>query len=132
MVKLDIAAKDGKSYHYELSEEKSKGLIGKKIGDKISGDDITADLAGYEFQISGLSDSRGFPGIKGIKGGNVKRVLLSYGKGMKQRRPKGMRRKKSVHGEEIAQDVVQVNLKVLKEGQKKLAEIFAKEKKESK
>jgi ribosomal protein S6E (S10) len=130
-MKLDIGTKEGKTYHYELSEADSMKLIGKKIGDRIRGEEIDKKFVGYEFEITGFSDIRGFPGVKGVAGSGVKRVLLGYGVGMRQRRPKGMRRKKSVHGEEIAKDVVQVNLKVIKEGEKALSELIPKaEKKE--
>jgi len=124
-IKLDIGTKEGKTYHYEL-KEKSKNLLGKKIGDIIKGEEIDKKFAGYEFEITGLSDIRGFPGVKGIKT-KVAKVLLKYGVGMRQRRPKGLRKKKTVHGEEITDDVVQVNLKVIKEGSTKLSEIIKKE-----
>ncbi|VVB59141.1 Ribosomal protein S6e [uncultured archaeon] len=39
---------------------------------------------------------------------------------------KGMRRKKSIRGEVIAQDIAQINLKIVKPGAKPLAEIFGK------
>jgi small subunit ribosomal protein S6e len=123
-IKLDIGTKEGKTYHYEL-KEKSKNLLGKKIGDIVKGEEIDKKFAGYEFEITGLSNISGFPGIKGVKA-KVKRLLLSYGVGMRQRRPKGLRRKKSVHGEEITDDVVQVNMKVVKEGPLKLSEIIGK------
>ena len=124
-IKLDIGTKEGKTYHYEL-KEKSKNLLGKKIGDIIKGEEIDKKFAGYEFEITGLSNISGFPGVKGIKT-KVARVLLGYGVGMRQRRPKGLRKKKTVHGEEITDDVVQVNLKVIKEGSTKLSEIIKKE-----
>ena len=132
--KLDIGTKQGKTYHYEISEESVKArLIGKKIGDIIKGEELNKDFAGYEFEITGLSDERGFPGIKGIKGAKVRKLLLGYGTGMRQKKPKGLRKKKSVHGEEISKDVVQINMKVVKEGNKKLDEIIPpKEKKEEK
>ncbi|MEM4318447.1 MAG: S6e family ribosomal protein [Candidatus Pacearchaeota archaeon] len=130
-MKLDIAAKNGKTYHYELAKEKEVLFIGKKIGEKIAGDELGNDFKGYEFEITGFSDIRGFPGVKGIPGSNVRKVLLGYGVGMQKRRPKGMRKKKSIHGEEIANDVAQVNLKIVKEGEKKIDEIIPpKEKKE--
>ncbi|MEM1577415.1 MAG: S6e family ribosomal protein [Candidatus Pacearchaeota archaeon] len=125
--KLDIGTKQGKTYHYEISDEKIKAkLIGKKIGDIIKGEIISKDFIGYEFEITGLSDIRGFPGLKNIEGQGIKRVLLSYGVGMRQRRPKGLRRKKTVHGNEIGRDVVQINLKVIKEGEKKLEDLIKK------
>lgn len=124
-MKLEIGTKQGKTYHYETDK---KILVGKKIGDTVKGEEINRELSGYEFEITGLSDIRGFPGLRQIHGSQVKRVLLRYGIGMRERRPKGLRKKKSVHGNEIADDVVQINLKVIKEGAKKLDEIIKKEK----
>ena len=39
-------------------------------------------------------------------------------------RPKGLRLRKTARGKVISQDIVQINLKILKEGNKKLSEIF--------
>ena len=51
--KLNISDK-GKTYHLETDSEE---FIGKKIGDKISGNEISGDLAGYELEIKGTSDA---------------------------------------------------------------------------
>ena len=42
----------------------------------------------------------------------------------KNRKPKGLRLRKMVRGKIISQAVSQINLKILKEGSKKLIEIF--------
>ena len=79
----------------------------------------------------------------------LRKVLLSYGKNMHKRSKregkkkrsnptsKGLRLKKTTRGNTISGDIMQINLKVLKEGNKKLSEIFPeqcrpKEKKEAK
>ena len=74
--------------------------------------------------------------MKEVEGIGLKKLLLSYEKAMKKRpkyetkrkrtknKPKGLRLRKTVRGNTISQDIVQVNLKVLKEGSKKLSEIF--------
>ena len=46
--KINISEK-GKTFHLETESE---GFIGKKIGEKISGRDISGDLSGYEFEIN--------------------------------------------------------------------------------
>lgn len=131
--KLDIGTKEGKTYHYEIKDDTIKArLIGKKIGDIIKGEEINKEFHGYEFEITGLSNKSGFPAIKGVKGGKVKRLLLKYGTGMRQRKPKGLRKKKSIHGEEISEDIVQINIKVSKKGDKKLDEIMPKKEKKEK
>lgn len=129
--KLNISSKDGKSWKLELESET---LIGKKIGDKIQGSEISADLAGYELEITGASDMAGFPHKKDAEGPQLRGVLLTKGWGMhkKPRREgkkpvqtsKGLRLKKSVRGKELSDKTIQINLRVEKEGSKTLATIF--------
>lgn len=124
MLKLDIAGigKDkGKTFHVEADE---KIFLGMKIGDTVQGKDISEDLEGYEFVIMGASDKSGFSAFAELEGVGRKRLLLKYGKGMRQRKPKGMRKRKTVRGNTIAADIAQINLKVKKEGKKTLSEIF--------
>lgn len=131
--KINIADKSGKTYKVELETE---FFNGKSLGEKISGKDILPDLADYEFEISGASDKSGFTAMKGVQGIGLKKVLLKYGKGMHKRqksegkkkrsnpKPKGLRLRKTVRGEIISEAISQINLRVLKEGEKKLSEIF--------
>ncbi|VVB79076.1 30S ribosomal protein S6e [uncultured archaeon] len=143
--KFNISEKSGKTFHFEGEAE---GLEGKEIGQKISGQEINPDLAGYEFEITGGTDLGGLPMLSQVDGFARARVLLGYGKGMhgKSRKegkkfrsnmsPPGMRRRKTVRGKVLSEAVSQVNLKVLKNGAKKLEEIYPdqckpKEKKEA-
>ncbi len=133
LFKINLGTKEGKTYKIE---KEATFLIGKSINDKISGKDISSDLEGYEFEIKGASDKSGFPSIKGIQGNSLKRVLLKYGKGMHKRprregkkkvsnfTPKGLKLRKTLRGEVISEEISQINLKVIKEGPKKLSEIF--------
>ncbi|UCD21234.1 MAG: 30S ribosomal protein S6e [archaeon] len=137
--KLDVGSKE-KTYHVETASE---DFIGKKIGDKIPGKFIkeVKELEDYEFEITGASDRAGLPALKDVRGVGLKRVLMSYGTGMKKRarregkkkrsnyRPKGLKLRKTVHGSTIDETIVQVNLKVVKTGSKALKEIFKKEEK---
>lgn len=135
--KINIGEKSGKTYKLEAL---APGLIDKELGDKIEGKEIKSDLDGYEFEITGASDNAGFPSLKGVQGQILKRVLLKYGKGMhkkprregkkpaKDKKPRGLRLRKTVRGKVISEAVTQINLKVLKEGKKPLSEIFVSEK----
>ncbi len=131
--KFNIGTKNGKTYKLE---SESPALEGKEIKQTILGEEISLNLAGYEFEISGASDKAGFPLIETVDGATLKKVLLTYGKGMKKRpkhegkrirtkkRPKGLRLRKTVRGKIISPAVIQINLKVIKEGSKHLSEIF--------
>lgn len=124
MLKLDIAGieKDkGKTFHVEADE---KIFLGMKIGDVVQGKDISRDLQGYEFIITGASDSSGFPAFAEVEGIGRKRLLLKHGKSMRQRKPHGLRLRKTVRGNTISADIAQINLAVKKQGSKALSEIF--------
>ena len=127
--KINLSHK-GKTAKFETDNE---ALIRIKIGDKVNGDLISGDLDGYELEISGTSDVAGFAGMKGQSGGQLRKLLLTKeSKGMNLTRPRGLRLKKSVRGEEITEKTVQINIKVLKEGKKKFVDFLPKkeEKKE--
>ncbi len=131
--KINISEKTGKTFHLEIEGEE---LVGKELHNKIQGKDISPDLVGYEFEITGASDKAGFTSMKNVEGVGLKKVLLTYGKGMKkkprlegkkkrsQNRPKGLRLRKTVRGKIISPAITQINLKILKQGNKKLAEVF--------
>ena len=73
--KFNISHK-GRTYKTESDNE---GLIRMKIGEKLQGNMISADLEGYELEITGTSDIAGFPGIKGEIGPQLRRILLTRG-----------------------------------------------------
>jgi len=117
--------KTRRTYQKEVSQKES-GLLGRKIGDKVKGDFL--GLPGYELQITGGSDKQGFPMRPEIPGTARKRVLLTGGPGFHPRR-RGERRRKSVRGNTISNEIVQVNMKVIKYGKDTLAKLFGKEEK---
>ncbi|MBR9706236.1 30S ribosomal protein S6e [Candidatus Pacearchaeota archaeon] len=117
--KYNISHK-GKTYK---TESESEFVIGKNIGDTIKGEDINADLKGYELIITGASDNAGIPGFKGLEGSRYHRRLLTYGPGMHDRR-KGIRLRKTNRGEEISQKTIQINTKLVKEGEKKFDDLL--------
>ena len=113
----------GKSYQKELEANQEKTIHGKRIGDSIKGDMV--GLVGYELELTGGSDKQGFPMRVDLHGTSRKRLLLSGGPGYKAKR-KGERKRKSIRGNTVANDIAQVNLKVVKAGKDKLEKLFGK------
>jgi len=116
-----------RAYQIEIKSPDADRLIGKKIGDIIKGELI--NIPGFEFKITGGSDKQGFPMRPDIPGTKRIRALLSSGPGIKIKR-KGERRRKSVRGNQISEEIVQINMKVVKYGNKSLAAALGKEEKE--
>lgn len=125
--KLNISDK-GKAWRLEVSEET---LSGKSIGDKFDGKEIKPELEGYELEITGGSDSAGFPLSKDVEGLGLKGLLLKKGWGMKNN-GEGLRLRKTVRGKIVSETTAQINIKVLKTGKKPLAEVFPEPKVEEK
>ncbi len=113
-----------KAYQIEIKSPDADRLFGKKIGDIIKGELI--NLAGFEFKITGGSDKQGFPMRADVHGTKRVRALLSQGPGIKIKR-KGERKRKSIRGNQIADDIAQINLKVVKEGSKPVGIVLGKE-----
>ena len=112
-----------KAYQVEIKSPDADRLLGKKIGEIINGEVI--GFAGFEFLITGGSDKQGFPMRKDIEGPKRIRVLVKSGPGFKPKR-KGIRKRKSIRGNQISEDVSQINLKLVKEGSKPIGEILGK------
>ena len=110
----------GKSFQKEVKDDLARTFIGLNIGETIKGDNI--EIGGYEFQITGGSDYCGFPMRKGILG-QRKKITIYGGVGFRGD-AKGIKKRKTVCGHKIYEKVSQINLKVIKQGSKKLNEIF--------
>ena len=117
--KLNISDK-GKAYKLEIEDEI---LVGKSIGDKVDGKEIKPELEGYELEITGGSDSSGFPLSKDVEGIGFKRALLKKGFGMKSNE-KGIRLRKIFRGKVVSNKTSQINFNVVKAGKTPLDKVF--------
>jgi len=117
--KVVIGTKSGRCYQREVKEPESSTFVGKKIGDKVQGDSF--GLHGYEFEITGGSDNAGFPMRNDVQGSIRKKIFAVEGVGIRKQN-KGLKQRKTVFGNTISSQIVQINLKVLKEGKEKLGQ----------
>jgi small subunit ribosomal protein S6e len=110
-MKLSVSTSDGKVQNLEVEGDRAQPLLGKRIGETMDG--TALGLQGMELEITGGSDKDGFPMRKDVHGGVRSRILISKGVGF-QAAEEGERRRKLVRGNTVTEDIVQVNLKVLK------------------
>ena len=115
--------KTGKSYQVEVSKESESRLIGTKIGQTI--DAGFTGAPGYKLQVKGGSDKEGFPMRRDIPGPRRGKFLLSSGSGIRPQE-KGERRRKTVRGNTISDETMQINAIVVEYGEKPLADLFPK------
>lgn len=119
-VRLVVAdPKLGKTRQLEIDDAKFRNLMGNKMGDTIQGNPY--GFPGYEFQITGGSDEDGTPMRFDVHGGVRRKIFVSKGPCYHPKR-RGLRTRKMVRGNLITDDIVQINLKVVKWGSKPLFE----------
>lgn len=118
--KLNIGDPNSKkTLKQSVEGDVAKKLIGKKIGSKISGDDLGYE--GYEFEIKGGSDKAGFPMRRDVAGISRKRILIVRGIGIRKN-VAGRKKRRTVASNTVSELTSQINLKVTKTGKKPLFE----------
>ncbi len=133
-----VIGNKGKTYQIEKSQEECRFLIGKEIGFRFAGDAI--GLPGYELEVTGGTDRDGFPMRKDLPGTGRKRLLIDRKSGFHERKRvkkkmkkiRGLRIRKTFRGNTISADIVQINCKVVREGEKPLEELVGKKQEEAK
>jgi small subunit ribosomal protein S6e len=118
MAKFKVVVSDpetGKSSFVEMEESRAVPLIGRRIGETIDGSAL--GLSGHKVLITGGCDNAGFPMRPDVHGGVKSKVLLGGGVGYNATE-KGIRRRKTVRGNMITEDVAQINVKIVEKPQK--------------
>lgn len=130
MAKFKVIVSDpeeGKSKVVELEESRATPLIGRRIGEIIDGSIV--DLPGQKVQITGGSDKDGFPMRPSVHGGVRRRIILSGGTGYNPQH-EGLRKRKTIRGNVVTDEIVQINLKIVEKTKKPKEAKKTKEKKE--
>ncbi len=113
MAKFKVIVSDpqaGTSKVVELEEARAAPFIGRRLGETLDGSAV--DLPAHTVQILGGSDKDGVPMIGNVHGGVRRRVVLTDGVGFNATK-KGERRRKTVRGNIITDEIAQLNLKIV-------------------
>ena len=113
MAKFKIIVSDpetGTSKVVELEEARAVPFIGRRVGETVDG--AVVDLPAHKVQIKGGSDKDGVPMSGNVHGGVRRQVVLSGGAGFNPKK-KGERRRKTVRGNIITDEIVQINMKII-------------------
>ena len=118
MAKFKVIVSDpeaGTSKIVELEETRATPFIGRKIGESVDG--AVVDLPAHKLKITGGSDRDGVPMRPNVHGGVRRNVVLSGGVGFNPE-DKGERRRKTVRGNVITDEIVQINTKIIEKPKK--------------
>jgi small subunit ribosomal protein S6e len=106
----------GKSKTLEVEGARAVPLVGRKLREVIDGAAI--GMSGHKLQITGGSDKDGFPMRPNAHGGVRISVILSEGVGFRSNRA-GERQRKTLRGNVITEEIVQINMKIVEKPEKK-------------
>ncbi len=112
MAKFKVIVSDplaGTSKVVELEEARAAPFIGRRLGEVLDG--AAVDLPAHKLQIMGGSDKDGVPMNACVHGGVRRSVVLSGGAGFNPKN-KGERKRKTVRGNIVTDEIVQINLKI--------------------
>ncbi len=110
-----------KEVTHQIEVEDGKALNGLVIGDEFDGGIVGLD--GYTLKVTGGAYKNGFTMKKDVPGTRRIKSLLSGGIGYHPKSD-GVKRRKTVRGNTIADDIVQVNTVVVSAGSKAIADIL--------
>jgi small subunit ribosomal protein S6e len=105
-----ICISDPKTRKTYQVEKEAVSLIGVKVGQKVDGGMIGLD--GFTIQVTGGSDKEGFPMRPEVDGSMRKKLLLTEPPGFHPRMG-GERKRKYVRGNQISDEIAQVNCKIV-------------------
>lgn len=113
--------RSGIARQVEISGESAEKLVGKRIGDEIPASELGLNLTeifgeeipgDVKLRITGGTDRDGFAMRPDVHGPRRVKILVSRGPGFRPKE-RGERRKKTVRGNTISPEIVQVNMKLV-------------------
>lgn len=118
MAKFKVIVSDpstSKSKVVELEGARAVPLIGRRLGETIDGS--VMGMAGMKLQLTGGSDKDGFPMRPDVHGGVRVSIIISKSVGFHPTR-EGERQRKTLRGNVITEEIVQINMKVSEKAKK--------------
>lgn len=112
----------GQSYQVEVTGNDANRFLGRALGEEVDGAAIGLD--GYTLALTGGSDTAGRPLRADLPGGNLRQVLADERTvGYKPTRD-GERRRVTVRGGEINEEVAQLNAIIVEHGDSDVADLL--------
>jgi len=122
-MKLNIAyPANGSQKLIDIDEERrTRIFLDKRMGQEVPGDTVGDEFKGYVFKITGGNDKQGFPMKQGVLLPTRVKLLLSKGHSCYRPRRTGERKRKSIRGCIVGNDLAVLSLVIVKQGENEIA-----------
>jgi len=101
-------------------ERQLRVFYDKRISAEVPGDSLGDEYKGYVFRVSGGNDKQGFPMKQGVLRNDRVRLLLSKGHSCYRPRRTGERKRKSVRGCIVGNDLAVLSVVIVKQGEQQI------------
>jgi len=118
-MKLNVShPSNGSQKLFDIEDErKTRVFLEKRMGAEVPADSLGDEWKGYILRITGGNDKQGFPMKQGIIAPHRVRLLLSDGHSCYRPRRSGERKRKSVRGCIVGNDLSVLALSIVKQGE---------------
>ena len=118
----------GEAHEFEIDGQDANRFMGREIGEEVDGGAVGLD--GYTVEITGGSDAAGRPLRSDVAGPNLQSVLVSERSTGYRPDRDGERRRVTVRGREIGDEVVQINAAIAERGDRSVEALLGGEESE--
>lgn len=112
----------GDTRQFEIDDQDANRYLGKGLGDTVDG--TTVGLDGYTLELTGGSDAAGRPMREDITGANLREILVAGRTTGYHSSRDGERKRVTVRGREVTDEIAQINAKISEYGDKSITELL--------
>ncbi|MFB6083652.1 MAG: 30S ribosomal protein S6e [Halorientalis sp.] len=111
----------GDTYQVDVDGQDANRFMGRELGEEVDG--LAVGLDGYQLELTGGSDNAGRPMRADVRGPELTTILSDGGTGFEPSRD-GERKRVTVRGREISDEVRQINAKITERGSGDVADLL--------
>jgi small subunit ribosomal protein S6e len=112
----------GDSYTFDVEDQAGNRFVGRELGEEVDGTAVGLD--GYSLRLTGGSDTAGRPMREDVAGPNLTEVMLAGRSTGYHPERDGERRRVTVRGREVTDEIVQINATISGRGEQSVDELL--------
>lgn len=118
----------GDSYQFDVDGQDANRFVGKDLGEDVDGSAVGLD--GYTLALTGGSDYAGRPMREDVPGPSLREVMLAGRSTGYEPDRDGERKRVTVRGSEVSDDIVQINARITERGETSVPVLLGEEESE--